>query len=226
MSPEPVRPAKVQIEVLHTGEKIAVKYNPEEYTINRDNNFATQSIPGLSGPQVQFVAGNQRTLEMELLFDTWDTDNIEKQDVRNEVRRVTDLMEIDPTLHAPPLLKVIWASLEFRCVLTRASQRFIMFTSQGVPVRARLNVTFSEVIDPLQEIKKIKRETADFSKIYTVGDGDTISAIAARLYDNPLLWRAIAIENGITDPRAITTGQQLLIPSLPYRDPQTGEVIG
>lgn len=219
-------PAKVQIEIIHTGQKIVVDYNPEEYTINRDNNFASQSIPGLSGPLVQFVAGNQRTLEMELLFDTWDTPNLQKQDVRNEVRRVTGLMEIDPALHAPPLLKVIWASLEFRCVLSRATQRFIMFTSQGVPVRARLNVTFSEVIDPLQEIKKVKRETADFSKVYTVGDDDTISAIAAKLYNNPLLWRAIAIENGITNPRAIATGQQLLVPALPYRDPQTGEVIG
>lgn len=219
-------PSKVQIEVCHTGDQISVDYNPEEYTLNQDNNFATQSIPGLSGPLVQFVAGNQRTLEMELLFDTWDTEEAEKEDVRDEVRQVTRLMEIDSGLHAPPLLKVKWGTLEFRCVLSQASQRFTMFTSEGVPVRARLNVTFSEVIDLEQEIKKVKRETADFTKRYTVGDGDTLSAIAARLYDDPLLWRAIAAENSIANPRAIATGRQLLVPSLPYRDPQTGEVIG
>jgi hypothetical protein len=219
-------PAKVGIEILHTREKFEVDYNPEEYTINQDNNFANQSIPGLSGPVVQFVAGNQRTLEMELLFDTWDTPTVEKEDVRGETSRVTRLLEIDPALHAPPLLKVSWASLEFRCVLSRATQRFIMFTAQGVPVRARLNVTFNEVIDPEQEIRKVKRETADFSKLYTVGDNDTLSAIAAQLYENPLLWRAIAIENGISNPRNITTGQALRVPALPYRDPQTGEVIG
>ena len=218
--------ARIQIEVIHTGQKFAVDYNPEEYTINQDNNFATQAIPGLSGPLVQFVAGNQRTLEMELLFDTWDTPSLRKQDVRDEVRRVTRLMEIDRELHAPPLLKVTWASLEFRCVLSRAAQRFIMFTSEGVPVRARLNVTFNEVIDLEQEGKKIKRETADFTRVYTVGDDDTLSAIAARLYENPLLWRAIAVENGISNPRALPAGQQLRVPSLPYRDPLTGEVIG
>jgi hypothetical protein len=219
-------PDKAKIEVIHTGQTIDVDYNPEEYTINQDNNFATQSIPGLSGPLVQFVAGNQRTLEMELLFDTWDTERLQKTDVRDEVRTVTRLMEIDPALHAPPLLKVIWSSLEFRCVLSRATQRFIMFTAQGVPVRARLNVTFSEVIDLEQEGKRYKRETADFSKLYTVGDNDTLSAIAAHLYENPAFWRAIAIENGIADPRAIATGQQLRVPALPFRDPQTGEVIG
>lgn len=47
-------------------------FNPEEYTINKDNNFAAQNVPGLSGPILQFVHGNMRTLEMELFFDTYE----------------------------------------------------------------------------------------------------------------------------------------------------------
>ena len=46
-------------------------FNPEEYTLNKDNNFASQAVPGLSGPLLQFVHGNMRTLEMELFFDTY-----------------------------------------------------------------------------------------------------------------------------------------------------------
>jgi len=218
--------AKVAIRVIHTNDIFQVDYNPEEYTINQDNNFATQNIPGLSGPLVQFVSGNQRTLEMELLFDTWDTPSLTKADVRDKTRRVTRLMEIDPTLHAPPQLEVSWGSMEFCCVLTRATQRFIMFTPEGVPVRARLNVTFSEVIDAVQEAKRIKRETADFTKIHTVTDGDSLSGIAGQQYENPRFWRAIAIANAIADPRDIVAGQRLVIPALPYTDPDTGEVVG
>jgi hypothetical protein len=62
---------KAQITVVHTGEKIEVLFNPEEYTLNKDNNFASQTIPGLSSPLLQFVNGNLRTLEMELFFDTY-----------------------------------------------------------------------------------------------------------------------------------------------------------
>ena len=225
MPPDP-KNAKVAIRVIHSSENILVDYNPEEYTINQDNNFATQNIPGLSGPLVQFVSGNQRTLEMELFFDTWDTPVLTKSDVRDKTRRVTRLMEIDPTLHAPPQLEVSWGTMEFRCVLTRATQRFMMFTTEGVPVRARLNVTFSEVIDAEQEARRIKRETADFTKIHTVADGDTLSGIAGRQYENPRFWRAIAIANAIVDPREIVSGQRLVIPALPYTDPETGEVIG
>lgn len=216
---------KAQITVEHTGQKFDVFFNPEEYTINKDNNFASQAIPGLSGPLLQFVNGNMRTLEMELFFDTWDTPELEKRDVRELTNRITGLLTIDSELHAPPVLLVSWSSLQFRCVLARASQKFIMFTNDGTPVRARVTVTFNEFIDAEREAREINRQTADFSKVYVVTQGQTLSGIAAILYDNALLWRPIAVANNLDDPRAIETGQSLLIPSLPFRDPETGEVV-
>jgi hypothetical protein len=216
---------KAQITVEHTGEKIDVLFNPEEYTINKDNNFASQAIPGLSGPLLQFVNGNMRTLDMELFFDTYDTPELQKRDVRELTNKITGLLTIDSELHAPPVLNVSWSSLQFRCVLARASQKFIMFTNDGTPVRARVTVTFNEFIDAEREAREINRQTADFSKLYTVTQGQTLSTIAALLYDNALLWRPIAVANNIDDPRAIETGQSLLIPALPFRDPETGEVV-
>ena len=37
-------------------------FNPEEYTLNRDINYAQAAIPGLSAPILQFVNGNMQTL--------------------------------------------------------------------------------------------------------------------------------------------------------------------
>src|SRR5678815_4821312 len=88
--------AKIKIMVEHTGESFDVLFNPEEYTINKDNNFASQAIPGLSGPLLQFVHGNMRTLELELFFDTYDTKTLPKQDVRDLTNRVVNLTAIDP----------------------------------------------------------------------------------------------------------------------------------
>ena len=105
--------AKATIEIEHTGELLEVMFNPEEYTLNQDNNFASQAIPGLSGPILQFVHGNMRTLDMELFFDTTD----QASDVRDETQKIVRLLEIDSDLHAPPVLRVAWATLQFRCVL-------------------------------------------------------------------------------------------------------------
>ena len=212
------------ITVERTSTELKVLYDPEEYTINKDNNFATQGIPGLGAPILQFVNGNQRTLEVELLFDTWDTPTLPKQDVRGQTAQVADLIVIDPELHAPPVLVVAMASLRFRCVLSRVSQRFIMFTTGGVPVRARLNCTFIEYVDPEQEAKAANLQSVDFSKVHVVMRGESLSSIAGRFYDDPAVWRPIAIANGIADPRSIRAGQSLRIPSLPFVDPDSREV--
>jgi LysM repeat protein len=213
--------AKARIAVEHTGESFDVLFNPEEYTLNKDNNFAAQAIPGLSAPLLQFVHGNMRTLDMELFFDTTEP----PRDVRDETQKVVHLLDIDADLHAPPVLRVSWASLQFRCVLAKAGQKFIRFLDDGRPTRARLSVTFNEFVDPESEAKEVNRQTADFSKVHVVKRGDTLSGIAAVLYDNPLAWRPIAIANDIDDPRAIVPGQLLRIPALPFVDPSTGEVV-
>lgn len=237
-----------------------VMFNPEEYTVNADINYAQQTVPGLSAPVIQFVSGNMQTLEMELLIDTYEAHggetvaasgevnggdpaaaagggssssgesacirsvNAAGEDVRIHTRKITDLMNIDPTTHAPPVLLFTWGSLSFDCVLARASQRFIMFRSDGIPVRARLQVTFNEIRNLELEAKEIKRETADFSKFHVVKQGETLSAIAWQAYRNPALWRPIALRNAIHDPRVLEAGQRLVLPRLPFRDPESGEV--
>jgi LysM repeat protein len=219
---------KIQIKTgTHTDDSFEVDFNPEEYTINQDNNFAVQGIPGLSAPLLQYVHGNMRTLEMELLLDTWDTNTLpdSKQDVRDLTNRIVGLMDIDPDLHAPPVLNLTWSSLQFKCVLARVSQKFIMFADDGKPVRARLTCTFNEIIDSEQEAKRVLRLTADFSKVYVVTQGDTLSSIAGKFYHNPQLWRPIAVMNDIADPRSIVAGQSLHIPALPFIDPDSREVI-
>ncbi len=170
---------------------------------------------------LQFTNGNMRTLEMELFFDTTGT----RTDVRQETGKVTRLLNIDSQLHAPPVLAVSWASLHFRCVLARASQQFVRFLEDGRPVRARLNVTFNEFVDPQRESREVNRQTTNFSKVYIAKYGDDLQAIAARFLDDPRMWRAIAIENAIDDPQADFTGLSLRIPSLPYINPETGEVL-
>lgn len=222
---------KAMITNRETLEKIPVHFNPEEYTLNRDINYAQTNIPGLSGPVLQFVNGNMETLEMELLVDTFEEHKVgnislnqAREDVRNLTTKITGLMDIYSDTHAPPILIFSWGSLVFTCVLARVSQRFILFRPDGVPLRARLNVTFNKYIDPEREAKAVNRQTADYSKVHTVHEGETVSRLATRYYENPLQWRPIAIANRLLNPRQIGVGQQLVIPSLPFIDPESGEV--
>jgi nucleoid-associated protein YgaU len=214
-----------------TGEQIPVQFNPEEYTLNRDINYAQAAIPGLSAPILQFVNGNLQTLEMELFLDSYEQHksgsvviNAAQSDVRLLTRKVTDLMSIQPSTHAPPVLLFTWASLTFTCVLARVTQKFVMFLPNGTPVRARLNVTFNEYRNVELEAKEVKRETSDYSKRHVVSQGETLSSIAGREYGDPRLWRVVAIANRLQRARRLEPGSKLLLPRLPFRDPETGKV--
>jgi Contractile injection system tube protein/LysM domain len=216
---------------LDTGQQAEALFNPNEYSLNKDNNFAQIAVPGLSSPLLQFVHGNLRTLDMELFFDSYEQHkhgsrvlNQAQDDVRKLTQPVVDLMAITPETHAPPIVLFNWGGLTFKGVLAKVSQRFTMFLDNGIPIRARLTVTFNEFKTASEEAKEVKRQTADFTRVHTVGDGETLSSIAAQLYRDAAKWRPIAIANRLEDPRRLATGLVLSVPSLPYRDPDSGLV--
>jgi nucleoid-associated protein YgaU len=100
----------------------------------------------------------------------------------------------------------------------------VLFLPDGTPVRARLNVTFNEYRNVDLEAKEVKRETSDYSKRHVVSESETLSGIAGTEYGDPRLWRVIAIANRLQHARNLPPGIELLLPNLPYRDPDTGKV--
>jgi nucleoid-associated protein YgaU len=204
---------KAHIQVLDANgaakEEIPVLFNPSEYSLEKSNEFANINIPGLESPLLQFVRGGLETLSMDLFFDSYE----ENKDVRGYTDRITDLLRIDPTLHAPPILRFIWASLNFTCVLARATKRFTMFRSDGIPVRATLGVTFNEY-QTATTGKEKPLESRDRTKRYILKEGDSLWQISAEEYGEPGLWRAIAEANDIDNPRILEIGKEIVIPPL------------
>jgi len=214
---------KATILNVETGDRVEVMFNPEEYSLRRDVNYAQTSIPGLSAPVLQFVAGNMQTLEMELFIDTYE-DRGAGGDAREVANQVISLMDILPETHAPPRLDFVWGTLAFTCVLASVSSTHQMFSPDGIPVRTRLQVTFNEYRDLEAEARFLKRETADHTTEYWVKQGDTVWSIASQMYNDPLKWRPIALANRLGDPADIEVGDALKVPALPYRDPNSDRV--
>lgn len=190
------------------GEKIKVLFNPTQYRLSKSNQFGDVAVPGLSASLIQFGKGNARSLSMQLFFDTYE----EKTDVRKHTDKIIGLLDIDSELHAPPVCVFSWGKLNFVSVLERAEQTFDLFLPSGVPVRATVDVTFKEFFDGKKHGANL--QSANYAKRYVVKRGDTLSGISGKLYEDPLLWRYIAKENGIDDPLSIVPGQILVVPAI------------
>lgn len=192
-------------------EEIPVLFNPNQYSMEKNNEFATINIPGLESPLLQFVRGGLETLSMDLLFDTYTY--LGGTDVREFTNKIENLLKIDSELHAPPVLRFVWGDLNFSCVLSRLNRRFTMFDSEGKPVRATLSVTFNEFRTEA-DIKETKQHSTDKTKHLILKQGDSLWQISADEYGDAIKWKIIAEANSIDDPLALQTGREIIIPPL------------
>ncbi len=198
---------KATITNLNTREAIPVLFNPEEYSLDVGNTFAEIGIPGLKTPPIQYVRGNLRHLRMELFFDTYE----QQADVRLLTGKITALLDPQAQTQAPPLLLFSWGGLNFKCVLESAEQRFTMFLDSGTPVRARLTVSFKEY--QAVEIEIRRGLFMGPPTVRNIVGGETLSRIAGEALGDPGAWREIAEANDIDNPRLLTPGASLIIPS-------------
>lgn len=205
------------------GERIEALFNPERYSLTKGVQIAEIAIPGLDSPVLQFVRGQNEKITLELFFDTTQFGMVEGvQDVRGETRKIYELVKINSETHAPPRCTLTWgkggalfnfgSSLASRCVVESVSEEFNLFSPDGVPLRAKLNVTFREYKTIEEQIKERPKHSADRTKVRTVRRGETLSFIAWTEYQDPGEWRRIADANDLDNPRLLTIGDKLTIP--------------
>lgn len=201
---------KAVIENMDAGEKIEVLFNPKEYVIEKRTPWREQKIYGLDAPPVHFTIGERKRLSMELFFDTSD----EKTDVRKYTNKIENCMYIKKEEHRPPILLFSWGKLKFKCVLEDLVQRFTMFLGDGTPVRAILKVLFKEYSPADEQKKRTTPESSDHTKRIVMREGETLSSVSAREYEDPCKWREIAEANNIEDPLNVSPGTILRLPPL------------
>jgi nucleoid-associated protein YgaU len=216
-----------------SGQPLEVQYNPNEFTLNKGVQIAEVAIPGLDMPILQFVRGQAETLSLDLFFDS--TDDGTGEDA-TPVTKYTDkfyqLIKIDGDLHAPPICRFLWGGHEFpgshfssnwasqqrangfNCLVESVRQRFTMFSSQGVPLRATLSISLREYKTLDQQIEQLNLRSPDHTRTHVVESGQTINKIADMYYEDSTQWRAIADANNILNPLAMRPGTLLTLPPI------------
>jgi len=204
------------------GAPFTVLFNPERYTLNKGVQIAEIPIPGLDSPVLQFVRGQNEKITMELFFDTTEfgmLDNV--KDVRLETRKIYDLVKINGETHAPLRCSLSWKGKLFsfgsplpdpKCVVESVNEEFSLFSPSGVPLRAKLNVTFREYKTIEEQLKETPRHSSDRPKVTILGRSETVSHLAWKEYGDPGEWRLIADANNLDNPRLVAPGTKLEVP--------------
>jgi hypothetical protein len=212
----------------------SVPYNPTELSFEKQMQFAEITIPGLDAPLQQFVRGQAEKLTLELFFDSTEKGTgLGAESVTTQTDRVFQLARLDPDLHAPPIVTLAWNhhfpgdSLDakvapqrrnsFVGVIESIKQKFTLFSPEGIPLRATVNLVLREYRPLDKQISQLNFNSPDRTHSHTLRGGETLALVAALEWNRPGEWRHIADENGIEDPRRLRAGTFLTIPVITPR---------
>lgn len=196
-------------------EAFKVAFNPNNYTVTKRVHWSAgqaETDRRFNAPPLSFGGGGSRTLTLNLFYDS--TEPLD--DVRRQTNKLVVLSRIERDLGRPPVVELSWgeapqgSDFPFTGVLASLSQSFVLFTQDGMPVRANVSVGFTEYLQAEMDL----RETDPELTTHRVRRGDSLGSIAGTIYRDPRHWRLIADANGIDDPRRIDAaiGRLLTIP--------------
>jgi nucleoid-associated protein YgaU len=118
----------------------------------------------------------------------------------------------------PPELTFQWGppmiGFMYTVVMQSITVKYTRFTSAGIPVRAKVNLTLFEVPSLLGTLPQNPTSGGLVGrKAHTVGHGESLQSIATTNYGNPGAWRRIAEVNGIQDPTRVRPGDTVYLPN-------------
>ncbi|MEO0423492.1 MAG: peptidoglycan-binding protein, partial [Pseudomonadota bacterium] len=176
----------------------------------------------------QFVRGQAEKLSVELFFDTTeDGTGVDATSVTSLTDQIYQLAKVESSSHAPPIVTFCWnrhfpgdsLSLgggqlrnSFVGVVESVRQQFTLFSSEGVPLRATVNLVLREYRTLDQQLDELKLSSPDKSHAHTLAERDTLSGLAHSYYRQQHEWRRIARRNDVEDPRRLRTGDFLTVP--------------
>lgn len=217
-----MQPSKATIKNLENNDVIKVKFNPTEYSIQKENQWTPKQVVGRNIPRLEFSGGGSRVMNMELLLDCYEE---EGKDLSADITKLWNLTMISEQpknrvtrRSRPPMVLFQWGGQwSFKAVVTSMNVRCTLFRENGTPVRATVTVTFQECEDAT--VQRRQNPTSGSEPGYKRRElrmRDSLQTIAFEEYGDSSLWRAIATANGIDDPTALVPGQIIAIPP-PHR---------
>ncbi|MFH7319203.1 hypothetical protein ACHHRT_01185 [Desulfurivibrio sp. D14AmB] len=191
------------------GEKFMVHFNPQSLQYTITNNLRNT---GSGNSRKQYVSDSTGKLTMDLIFDTTDTG----EDVRLHTVKVAKLMEpratgSDRSKKTPPVVDFSWGLYTFGGMVESYKETLDFFSSNGVPLRAAVNLTMASQ-DKVFEGGSTKGRARGIGgslsgslrdSIQVQIDEDSPRGVddIASVAGNPAAAREIAAQNGIDNLR-------------------------
>ncbi|MEA2703937.1 MAG: hypothetical protein QOJ69_2246 [Actinomycetota bacterium] len=206
------------------------QFNPKEYSISKSAQWDHKPSTSADNTAMpEFKGANSAELSFELFFDATQTgpDDPTPADLVEQVKKLfkccSPLVKTKQQKKpSAPFVVLEWGMLKFTGNVKSVAAKYTLFNEKGQPLRATCSVTLQELPTgtPFTNPTSGGRESTASHRVVA---GDTLASIAWAEYQDPAMWRQLAMANAIDDPLRVREGTVLLVPS---PDAATGTVTG
>ncbi len=199
------------------GESFEVQYNPKELKFDKPVSWKEHDDQGQAGA-LEFQKVTPATIQIELVFDT----TKDASDVRSVwVNKLLSLTNPEASpgdgeaaelkKKRPPIVWFFWGSFDFYGVIESINATYIMYASNGNPVRAKVTVKMKEWTPKTNYSSSGSSEGYDSAsvKLMQLSAGQTVSSLAA---SSGTTAQAIGEANNLDDLMDVPAGTTLVVP--------------
>lgn len=202
--------------------------NPEQFSHQLTVQYDCKQAAGSQHNDLKYKFTRPQQLKLDFTFDgtgVVPNKNNRKtfhQDIVGQLQRFIQLTyTMNPETHKPNFLRLLWGNFSFgygkngfECILTNLQINYTLFASDGKPLRAKLNATFTSYVEQKLQRLEENKKSADLTHQRKVTAGDTLPLMTYRIYDDPSYYLQIAKVNGLVNFRRLATNTDLRFPPL------------
>ncbi|MBS8226345.1 CIS tube protein [Vannielia litorea] len=190
----------------------AVQLNPESYEHRHHAEFTTDRGIDAAGAISQFKSRAPEVLSFAAVIDaTGVVPGVSSiDDELGKIRKVA--YSFNGSIHSPNYLRVAWGKLTFDCQLVDLNVSYLLFSPQGLPLRARLIFTFRQHQTPADLARGAGKQSADLTHQRVVREEAGLSLMCYDVYGDPGLYPQVGRANDLNDVMHVPEGRALNFP--------------
>ncbi len=188
--------------------------NPESYKRDYAISYSKDKAQGKLAPELKFTGTDSEKIAFDLVLDGTGVVN-KNRDVAGQIMLLKSIVyDYKGNTHEPSPAKLVWGALIFFGRLTSMNISYTLFTPEGIPLRAKISLSFSKYVSREEESKRAARSSPDLTHTFIIKDGDTLPLLCDRIYSDSSLYLRIAKENKLSDFRNLKPGTRVHFPPL------------
>lgn len=189
-----------------------VQINPETYEHGHRTEYSQDRGIDTAGSLAQFKSRSPENIRFDLVIDaTGVVPGVKSiEDELGKLRSTAYTYNGD--IHSPNYLKLLWGKLSFDCMLTSLDVSYLLFSPAGLPVRAKLSMTFRQHQTPADLAKRAGKRSADLTHLRVATDDNSLPQMCYQIYADSALYPQVARANDLNDLMHLPVGLNLKFP--------------